>query len=108
VEGIRVVGVVSIVTGIAKSLLVLRDRKVSNNAHPALVQQARLLSGPLKLQAKAQLYLFLTAFGMAVIGTALAAWPFFVAAVLFRMSSDLVERRLFFQACSPTRMPGSL
>jgi len=108
VEGIRVVGLVSILTGIAKSLLVLRDRKVSPEAHHAFVQQARLLGGPLKRQAKAQLVLFLVAVGMAVIGTALAAWPFFVAAVAFRLASDLVERRLFFQACPSTRMPGSL
>jgi len=108
VEGIRVVGIVSILTGMAKSLLVLRDRKVAANAHPAFAQHARLLRGPLKRNAKAQLVLFLTAVGMAVIGTVLAAWPFFAAAILFRVSSDLVERRLFFQACPPTRMPGSL
>ena len=108
VEGIRVVGIVSILTGLAKSALVLRDRKPAADAVATFVQQARLLNGPLSRQARAQRKLFLIAVGMAVLGTLFASWPFFVAAVLFRLASDLVERRLFFQSCPPTRMPGSL
>jgi len=108
VEGIRWIGVISILTGLAKSLLVLRDRRTNTDSPAAFVQHARLLSGPLKKQAKAQLHLFLAAVSMALLGTIFAAWPFFVAAVCFRLSSDMVERRLFFQACPPTRMPGGL
>lgn len=106
VEGIRWMGVASILTGLAKSRLVLRDRKPRAGAAEAFARQARLLAGPLRRQAKGQYRLFLAAVGMALAGTVLAAWPLFVAAVALRLASDLVERRLFFQACPPTRMPG--
>jgi Fe-S-cluster-containing dehydrogenase component/DMSO reductase anchor subunit len=108
VEGIRWMGVVSILTGLVKSRLVLRDRKPAVGAPEAFLRQAKLLRGPLGKWAKGQFHLFLAAVGMAVMGTVLAAWPFFVAAVALRLGSDLVERRLFFQACPPTRMPGAM
>jgi formate dehydrogenase iron-sulfur subunit len=107
-EGIRWMGAASVVAGVAKSRLVRRDRESAASADPAFARQARLLRGPLAVWAKGQLWLFLAAVGMASLGTAFAAWPFFAAAVALRMGSDLVERRLFFQACPPTRMPGGL
>ncbi len=106
VEGIRWVGILSIFTGLWKSRLVWKDRRVSAQLPQAFVEQARLLLGPLASLAKAQFQLFLVAVGLAVCGTLFAFWPMFVGAVVFRMGSDLVERRLFFQACPPTRMPG--
>lgn len=108
VEGIRWMGVASILTGIAKSRLVLRDRRPKPDADPAFFRQAKLLRGPLAKWAKGQMWLFVAAVAMALLGTAFAAWPFFAAAVALRLGSDMVERRLFFQACPPTRMPGGL
>lgn len=105
-DGIRLLGILSIATGVAKSLTVLRDRKAAPGAHPALVLQARLLSGPLSGPAFAQFHLFLAAVACAVAATILASPALFAATIVFRLSSDLVERSLFFRACPGTRMPG--
>lgn len=105
-EHLRLLGAISILTGILKAALVLRDKTPAPNAHESFHVQARLLRGPLAGPAKAQLLLFLAAMAAALVGTALAAWPFFLLAVFLRLGSDLVERRLFFMACPATRMPG--
>jgi len=105
-EGIRALGVASVATGLAKGLLVLADRRPKAGMHESLIRQSRLLTGPLSGFAKAQFRLFLVAVGMAVLGTIFASPVFFIAAILFRISSDLIERTLFFRACPATRMPG--
>lgn len=107
-QGLRWMGVASILAGVAKAMLVLSDRKPRSEPTGALELQAKLLRGPLASQARAQGVLFLFAVGAAVVGssTGVAAW--FVAAVVFRMASDLVERTLFFRSCPPTRMPGGV
>jgi len=105
-EHLRLLGAISILTGLLKASLVLRDKKPAATAHESFRVQARLLRGPLARHAKAQLFLFLAAMAAALVGTALAAWPFFALAVFLRLGSDLVERRLFFMACPATRMPG--
>lgn len=107
-QGLRWMGVASILAGVAKAMLILSDRKPRSEPTGALELQAKLLRGPLASQARAQGVLFLFAVGAAVVGssTGVAAW--FVAAVVFRMASDLVERTLFFRSCPPTRMPGGV
>ncbi|MEN9352892.1 MAG: hypothetical protein RL318_217 [Fibrobacterota bacterium] len=105
-EHLRLLGAVSILTGLLKAALVLRDKKPAADVHESFRVQARLLRGPLAGHAKAQLFLFLAAMAAALVGTALEAWPCFALAVFLRLGSDLVERRLFFMACPATRMPG--
>lgn len=107
-QGLRWMGVASILAGVAKAMLILSDRMPRSEPTGALELQARLLRGPLASQARAQGVLFLFAVAAAVVGswTGVAAW--FVAAVVFRMASDLVERTLFFRSCPPTRMPGGV
>lgn len=105
-EWIRFLGIVSISTGFAKAFLVLSDRKPAPGSHDSLILQSRLLAGPLSGFAKWQFQLFLVATGMAALGTIFAQPSFFIAAVLFRLGSDLIERTLFFRACPATRMPG--
>lgn len=105
-EGTRVLGALSVATGLAKALLVLRDRKPRAHAHPSLALQARLLAGPLRGPAVLQLRLFLVAVGCAAVATATGGSAWLSAAVGFRLACDLVERVLFFRACPGTRMPG--
>jgi DMSO reductase anchor subunit len=105
-DGLRTIGVIAIATGIAKVLLVGRDRRPAREAPEALHRQARLLLGPLARQVRLQRDLFLAALASAAVGTALA-WPsLFVLAAILRLGSDMVERTLFFRACPATRMPG--
>ena len=105
-EGLRVIGVIAILTGLAKVWLVIRDRHPSAGAPEALRHQARLLAGPLRLQARLQRTLSIAAISLAILGTALA-WPsLFVIAAFLCLGSDAVERTLFFRACPATRMPG--
>lgn len=107
-QGLRWMGVASIVAGVAKAILVLSDRRPRSEPTGALVLQARLLRGPLASQARAQAVLFVFAVAAAALGswTGVAAW--LVVALVFRMASDLVERTLFFRSCPPTRMPGGV
>ena len=105
-EGLRTIGAIAIATGIAKLLLVAKDRFPSTGAPEALRRQARLLRGPLAWEARLQRDLLLAALVCATLGTILA-WPsLFVLAAIPGLGSDLVERTLFFRACPATRMPG--
>lgn len=105
-EWIRLLGIVSMTTGLAKAYLVLSDKKPALGSHDSLILQSRLLTGPLSGFAKLQFQLFLVAMGMAALGTIFAQPLFFIAAILFQLGSDLIERTLFFRACPATRMPG--
>lgn len=107
-QGLRWMGLASIVAGVAKAALVLSDRRPRHEPTGALELQARLLRGPLASQARAQAVLFVFAVAAAAVGswTGVAAW--LAVALAFRMASDLVERTLFFRSCPPTRMPGGV
>lgn len=100
---LRVLGVVSIATGLAKAFLVRRDGKPADGP---LAGVAKLLKGPLRPRVAAQEILFAAAIAAAVVGTILARQELFWVAVGLRFCADLVERILFFQTALPATMPG--
>ncbi|MCB9496027.1 MAG: dimethyl sulfoxide reductase anchor subunit [Fibrobacteria bacterium] len=105
---IRLFGILSVASGLAKGLLVLSDRRRLESPVQALRTQAILLAGPLSSHARGQFLLFVAAVALAALGTVLASPVLFAGAVALRLASDLAERLLFFRACPATRMPGGI
>lgn len=102
---IRWFGIVSILSGLAKAVLVRSDSRAFPKTHP-LAAQSLLLQGPLAGRMRLQAALFGAAMVSALAGTYLAMPLLFWAAAVLRFASDIVERELFFQTATPARMPG--